>query len=285
MRNTVHLENVRCDGASHDGCQAGCLIFWKEAWVKPVSGEAKEPTVTAPDLLTESPPLRTETDVAAATRVASSEGHGHRYICQSTRLLDASEPLSAWDPRQYLEDLASKNVSLRTIGNGFIYVVYHRLVDAGVGLGGLLRWMYDGSARLRGGYPYPHKNGRLQKGRPTPIDEVEFEVGEMVRVKQYSQILSTLDEGNKNRGLLFDAEMVPFCGNMYRVLKKVTKVINEKTGEMLHFKRPCYILEGVICEARYSECRLFCPRALYSFWRGIWLEKVTPQNANDSFAV
>ena len=35
MANTVHLENIRCNGAAHDGCEAGCLIFWKEAWLKP----------------------------------------------------------------------------------------------------------------------------------------------------------------------------------------------------------------------------------------------------------
>src|ERR1700690_4405052 len=35
----VHLD-TRCDGSAHDGCQAGCLIFWKEAWLKPTSGSA-----------------------------------------------------------------------------------------------------------------------------------------------------------------------------------------------------------------------------------------------------
>src|SRR5262245_50958674 len=30
MKNAVHLEDLRCDGAAHGGCQAGCLIFWKE---------------------------------------------------------------------------------------------------------------------------------------------------------------------------------------------------------------------------------------------------------------
>src|SRR5262245_31435588 len=29
MRNAVFLENMRCDGASHGGCQARCLMFWK----------------------------------------------------------------------------------------------------------------------------------------------------------------------------------------------------------------------------------------------------------------
>ena len=35
LKDTVHLE-TRCDGQAHGGCQAGCLLFWKEAWLKPV---------------------------------------------------------------------------------------------------------------------------------------------------------------------------------------------------------------------------------------------------------
>jgi hypothetical protein len=34
LTNTVHLEELRCDGAAHGGCQAGCLLFWKESWLK-----------------------------------------------------------------------------------------------------------------------------------------------------------------------------------------------------------------------------------------------------------
>ena len=34
MRNTVHLQRIRCDGSAHDGCQAACLVFWKEAWLE-----------------------------------------------------------------------------------------------------------------------------------------------------------------------------------------------------------------------------------------------------------
>jgi hypothetical protein len=30
MEDTVHLEDLRCDGAAHDGCCRGCLLFWKE---------------------------------------------------------------------------------------------------------------------------------------------------------------------------------------------------------------------------------------------------------------
>src|SRR5258707_14423278 len=49
MFDTVHLADLRCDGSAHGGCQAGCLVFWKEAWLKrvPADGTATEPA-TAP---------------------------------------------------------------------------------------------------------------------------------------------------------------------------------------------------------------------------------------------
>ena len=34
MHNTVHLGGIRCDGSAHGGCQAACLLFWKEAWLE-----------------------------------------------------------------------------------------------------------------------------------------------------------------------------------------------------------------------------------------------------------
>src|SRR6185437_8447839 len=39
VQQAVHLE-TRCDGQAHDRCEAGCLIFWKEAWLKRVDGTA-----------------------------------------------------------------------------------------------------------------------------------------------------------------------------------------------------------------------------------------------------
>src|SRR5262245_29753145 len=37
LSDGVHLD-LRCDGKAHGGCQAACLIFWKETWLKPVTG-------------------------------------------------------------------------------------------------------------------------------------------------------------------------------------------------------------------------------------------------------
>src|ERR1700732_714462 len=36
MNQAVHLEGIRWDGLASGGCQAACLIFWKEAWLKEV---------------------------------------------------------------------------------------------------------------------------------------------------------------------------------------------------------------------------------------------------------
>src|SRR6185295_13831004 len=35
VSDAVHLE-TRCSGQAHGGCQAGCLLFWKVAWLKHV---------------------------------------------------------------------------------------------------------------------------------------------------------------------------------------------------------------------------------------------------------
>ena len=61
------------------------------------------------------------------------------------------------------------------------------------------------------------------------------------------------------------------------MIKRVTRIIHEKTGRMLEMKTPSLILDSVICESRYSECRLFCPRSIYSYWREIWLKRVGPK--------
>ena len=31
MPDTVLLDDLRCDGSAHAGCQAGCRLYWKEA--------------------------------------------------------------------------------------------------------------------------------------------------------------------------------------------------------------------------------------------------------------
>src|ERR1700685_3740273 len=40
VSSAVHLE-TRCDGSAHGGCQASCLICWKDAWLKKVSRKSR----------------------------------------------------------------------------------------------------------------------------------------------------------------------------------------------------------------------------------------------------
>jgi hypothetical protein len=110
--------------------------------------------------------------------------------------------------------------------------------------------------------------------QPTPTCTLNLQPGELVRVKSYKEILATLNTENRNRGLYFDAEEVPFCGRTYRVRSRVGKFIDERTGKLVSMKSEAVILDGVWCEARYSQCRMFCPRSIYPWWREIWLERV-----------
>ena len=68
--------------------------------------------------------------------------------------------------------------------------------------------------------------------------------------------------------------MARYCGQTATVKSAVTRILDEQTGKMRLMKEPCIILSGVVCLAEYSECRLMCPRAIPSYWREIWLERV-----------
>ena len=76
---------------------------------------------------------------------------------------------------------------------------------------------------------------------------------------------------DSNRGLTFDPEMLWYCGREARVLRRVERIVDERTGRLLRLKRPCIVLEDVTCRGEYHRC---CPRADYPFWREIWLERL-----------
>jgi hypothetical protein len=276
VSESIHLD-TRCDGGAHGGCQASCLLFWKDAWVKPVDGRstpndlqqvAKQPAGTK----------CTEATVWEATTNSKCGGQDPIYVCQATRLPYATSDLKWWDIRQYIEDYRSGNVSLWKIVCGFAYFSYLAVANAGIGLGSPMRGFYDKFYPLWNGTPFPRKNGDIPEDRPTPTASLNIQPGELVRIKSHDEILSTLNTRSRNRGLYFDAEEVPYCGGTYRVQKRVTRIIQERTGKMLEMKTPCFILDSVICQSRYSECRLFCPRSIYSYWREIWLERVGATN-------
>lgn len=289
MENAVHLRGLRCDGEAHGGCQAACLIFWKEAWLKKESDgldprTASDRNGTRPSNET-APVLKgcTEADVLASTHAPGVCADDEPvYRCQSTQIAAATRRLPSWDFRQYIEDVSSGNERPSQLLFALIFFFYNALAESGIGFGAPLRWAYDQFQKLRGGTPYPVRRGRAQAGQISRAKSLDLRAGETVRVRDYQQILNTLDEHWKNRGLYFDPEMVPFCNKTFRVQQRVRQIINEKTGKMIHFKSDAIILENGFCHARYSKCRRFCPRNIYSYWREIWLERVPVHNSDDA---
>src|SRR5262249_5032171 len=134
----VHL-GTRCDGQAHGGCQAGCLIFWKEAWLRPLDQRSRY--VASADV----EPTEDYAGGCGETTLwaAAQPQDGPVYVCQATRLPYATTSLAWWDVRQYLEDYRSGNVGLGAILTGAVYSAYYNLSQAGIGLGRPMRWLYN----------------------------------------------------------------------------------------------------------------------------------------------
>jgi hypothetical protein len=291
MLHAVHLAELRCSGAAHDGCQARCLLFWKDAWLNRIGGDTDAGVHVRQHLAADGPHVGagrgcTAGDIVAGTR--SRVGHPTSdepiYICQSTQLAQATKPLRWWDLRQYVEDYKSGNVRLSEALAGLILPLYSQMVSAGLGLGSALRWIYDSIQRTYGGTPYPLRLGEVPRGARTPSIRLDLQAGDLVEVRKYKEILSTITEEGHNRGMIFDAEMVPYCGGTYRVLARVSKIIDEKTGKMRYLKNDCIMLDGVVCRASYARYRRFCPRSIYPYWREIWLRRVAANTSGSGQA-
>ncbi len=262
MRDTVHLEGLRCDGEAHGGCQAGCLLFWKEAWLKkvpkkpaknPGDGVAESPAESLPGASNQENSMAW-TRLVKTTRIddGSAAPGEETYRCQATELTKATSPMASWDPRQYCRDIWAGNVGLREFVRGILILLFNQIQG------------------LRGGrtYPFDFQGTQIK----TPSASLGLQPGELVQIRSINEIMQTLDARNKNRGLWFDAEMMDYCGKQFRVLRKVEKIISDRTGKMIKLPNDCLILEGVVCCARYKL--QFCPRSIYPFWREIWLKRV-----------
>ena len=290
LTDGIHLE-LRCDGMAYGGCQAGCLIFWKEAWLKPVGQARRSEVYPAHAGVFKSDqvinkPLCSEDDVWRATRVEDQRsGEEEIYSCQATQLPSFTKLLPWWNVRQYIEDYASGNVTLRSILGGFVSGGCHRIGQTRFRqIASPIQRLYNWFQTFRSGDPVARKSKNTPAALPIPTCAPTLQPGNLVRVKSRKDILATLDAGSKNAGLFFDVEQVPYCRRRYRVKSRVVRFIDEKTGKMKLLKTPAVILEGVWCRSRYSTCRLFCPRSIYSWWREAWLEKVIESSPGHSIA-
>ena len=224
VEDAVHL-NLRCNGQAYGGCQAGCRLFWKEAWLKPVERRCSPQPSAArrssarqnAGRATVAAPRKT---VWRGTRRDGRLGEPDAntlFVCQNTQLPEFSKPLSWWNPAQYVKDYVSGNVTLGEMARGAIYVLFGRRFGRRIPL---LRRAYNAFEKLTGGAPTPVANGKIPLGQPQPVANLDLKPGDLVRVKSHEEILATLNERNRNWGLCFDAEMVPYCGGDYRVIAR-----------------------------------------------------------------
>jgi hypothetical protein len=287
MSNAVNLKGVQCNGEAYGGCEAQCIILWKEAWLKradqfePASNEN-----TASGSL-----VCSENDIWAGTRARDQETEISEpvYVCQATQIPKATQPLSVWAFGQYYDDYVSGNAGISKTLSGLLFQVFHHyIVASGLGFGSVFRWAYDQFQFLRGGIPYPWRRGQVPRNSRTPTSSLNLQVGELVRVKSYKEILKTLDDNWKNRGLNFHAELSIHCGKTFRVLQRPKRLIDEKSGRLVELKNECIVLEGANCEGKYTN-PLNCPRASYPYYREVWLERVakitssTPEGPEERF--
>jgi len=264
MENAVHLEGGRCDGAAHAGCQADCVFFWKESWLRRDDDNAAV-TVTAGAC----------TEELVHARAREDQSADPVWVCQTTKLYEATKLLPWWDVRQYLRDVTSGNHTPANMARLLIFAVYRNLVALGYGYRYLVGF-YNWFQKLRGGKPFPIGEGLIPEGKPTPTGILNLQPGEWVEVRSQQEILPTITQHGVNRGMRYDMEMAKYSGNRYRVQMRVDRLIHEKTGKMLVMKSPCIQLEDVYCRAECTTHRVGCPRASNTYWREIWLKRTEP---------
>lgn len=258
MDDTVHLALLRCSGEAHGSCQAGCMLFWKEKWLRRVEGPApknadRSTTMPADASHVEELPIAALTSEAfeRTVCVGRADDGNPIYMCQATRLPEATRPLAWWRPWQYVRDIRENGYSLGWIVRGIAISAFNTV------------------CRRLGRPTYPRVAGKRKR---TPTEVLDLQPGELVEVKSYREILDTLDASGRNRGMTFDAEMTPYCGKQFRVHRRIDQIIDEPTGRLVKLPNPCIVLDNVICTAKYHR---FCPRSTNPYWREIWLRRVT----------
>ena len=209
LRDAVLLEDVRCAGDAHDGCQRMCLIFWKEAWLRPAK-EGLEGTTS----------ISVQTD-----KTYGSIDSSITYYCQSTALRQATEHMSGWDIRQYARDLMSKSLTPWELMKVLFFGVYNKI------------------ARTTGRSEFGLVMGEERK---TPSVSLGLQKGELVQVKTRSEIAATLDPSGRNRGLQISYEMLRHCGKQFRVQSRIDRMILETTGRMKEIHNTV-LLQGTAC--------------------------------------
>jgi hypothetical protein len=249
LSNTVMLEDLRCDGTAHGGCQAECRIYWKDDWIERVDATVPEQPSDAQTV------EELRAFVTARTRATRSFDAGPEEVfrCQITESLHASRPVPDGGWWQYTGEFRNGNVGLarflRVALRLNVWRVAHRL------------GRYPGMPKFAG-------------ANRVDGEKLGLEAGELVEVRSLDEIGETLDDGARHRGLRYSEELTAACGKRFRVKNRVDRLIDENTGRMIELKNDCIVLEGFVCSGDRSFGSVFCPREAYPLFREAWLRRV-----------
>ena len=198
--NTVFLDDLRCGGEGHGGCQAGCRLYWKERWLRRADVVSPVETFVRDDAFER---LRTLASAELAVTSGASTPMEIIHRCQATEFIAASELIAWRDWRSFAREVTSRNVSIWR----FLRVAFGILVN-------------ERRRRKRGGYPFQRPAGSTSAA-PEPRG---LTAGTPVRIRPAKEIEGTLDAKCTLRGLSFDREMTPYCGSETTVKVRVERL-------------------------------------------------------------
>ncbi len=244
--DVVLLNELRCSGSDHDGCQRACTLFWKEAWLRRV-------TPLDPPVISERP--RRFDPMPLPLKTKSAPG---RYFCQSTELGNATRQLTRPQIlKKCLVEVCSGNRGIWEMTQLVLLPLWRKII-----------------------HKFPHRKlrGTLKQ---TPIGNLQLQPRDWVEIKSEAEIVKTLNVQGCNRGMLCDFGMTQHCGGQYQVRNRLDRMISETTGEMRQVDSTV-ILEGLHCLC--SNVLGGCPRSDFMYWREVWLKRVDPDSIRPTHA-
>ena len=120
-----------------------------------------------------------------------------RYRSQVTDMLEATTLIWRRDVRHYAKNIATRNVRERDF-------VRHATRAAIAALQSVIRLNWRNRRYLQ----YPMIRGDAAK--KTPSEVVSLKPGERMDARSKNEIMRTLNAGQKNPGLWYDEEMLPY---------------------------------------------------------------------------
>ena len=216
------------------------MIFWREAWLRKIDEASAQTDASSHG----SEKLRNRLKTTSSPKT---------YFCQASELFKAAPQLSRWERfGKCISEIRAGNCnSLQMVQSIAIWVAWR------------IRRVFLG-AYARG------------NNKSTPVQSLNLQPGELVRVKSMQSIIQTLNEAAHNRGLWFSPDMRLSCAGQRRVERRIDKLIVDGTGEMRQLRNTVY-LEGSMCGCAHVAFG-GCSRGEFVYWREIWLSR--PDNTD-----